>query len=271
VRADLQQLSHDAAAWDTMIQYVDTPAGTAHPESSDSSDDYDSNKKQRALKTPTPTATTKAPKTTPTAKTKATSKVPGTTHFAFLWIRLMTLATNTALIGEFAHWKGSTAGTDSGGAYVLKTSKIESMHNIMTQVAAQLDGNAELQMQFSTLLLAINAGLHGFLDPDFIQRIPKHQQQYFLGQLGYGKAKRVGVQSWITKVKALNDTQQIQIPTCIKDRFSSFMQHVKIIKPLNDRSGQPLSPSGKKRSREIFQPEPDDDAEGAIGTGTSLV
>jgi hypothetical protein len=30
VKASLQQLSHDAWAWDRMIQYVDTPARTAH-------------------------------------------------------------------------------------------------------------------------------------------------------------------------------------------------------------------------------------------------
>jgi hypothetical protein len=99
-----------------------------------------------------PTATTKAlPKTTPTATTKASSKIPGTTHDAFLRDRLTALADNTALTSDLAHRKGTTLGPDLGGTYVLKTSRIPSMHKIMMQVVAKFDGHAELQMQFSTL------------------------------------------------------------------------------------------------------------------------
>jgi hypothetical protein len=155
----------------------------------------------------------------------------------------------------------------------LKTVNIHSVHQLMTQVATQLDGgrNSELRMQFSTLLLALNAGLHGFLDPDFLARVPKHQQQYFIGQVGYGRSRKTGVQAWINKVKGLPPKNTESIPTYIKDRFSSFMQPVQNIEPLIDRAGQTLSPRSKKRGREIVQTEPDDDAEGATGPVTDTV
>jgi hypothetical protein len=49
------------------------------------------------------------------------------------------------------------------------------------------------------------------------------------------------------------------------------MQPIQNIEPLIDRAGQPLSPRGKKRVREIVQTEPDDDAEGATGPVTDTV
>jgi hypothetical protein len=93
-------------------------------------------------------------------------------------------------------------------------------------VKQPFDGAPEVQMLFSTLLLAINNGIHGLLDPDFINRITSKQKPYFLGQPGYGQERQKGVTSFTDLVKSTN-IGMIVIPQDVKDRLIHCIHNIK--------------------------------------------
>jgi hypothetical protein len=81
------------------------------------------------------------------------------------------------------------------------------MDTIIQNTLTNFVNQAELKMFFSTLLQVINNGLHGFLDPDFLQMINPNDRTYFIAQYRYGDEKSAVVQKFIDHVEMTkNDT-----------------------------------------------------------------
>jgi hypothetical protein len=129
--------------------------------------------------------------------------------------------------------------------FMMKINQLPASNVIMERVIRNLERAPEVKMIFSTLLLAINSGIHGLLEPEFIAWIHPKQKYYFLGQPGYGNNRLMGPTNLIDKVKTM-ENGIIIISPYVKDRCSHFIYNVKGIELVTHKAKRkrPMTGSG---------------------------
>jgi hypothetical protein len=128
---------------------------------------------------------------------------------------------------------------------MMKITRLLEFNVIMEGVIRNFDRAPEVKMLFLTLLLAINNGIHGLLEPKVIARIHPKQKHYFLGQPGYRNGRLQGLINFIKKVKT-TENGIIMIPPYGMDHFSHFIHKVRGIELVTHKAKRKRTMTGSE-------------------------